>query len=101
MKDGEAGTMPGHLPAGGAATWFSRMGLCLPLPKGSRRGEHSWGVPGPWMLASPVASLGAWSNQVSALRTRTDITHQTDQTFPPFGAQFLLGAPFLLLLLFP
>ena len=72
-----ARTRPGHPPAGGAATWFSRTGLRLPLPTGSRRGEHSQG--GTWTVdaGQPCGIPGCLEQPGLHSQTRTDITHGT------------------------
>ena len=72
-----ARTRPGHPPAGGAATWFSRTGLRLPLPTGSRRGEHSQG--GTWTVDAdqPCGIPGCLEQPGLHSQTRTDITHGT------------------------
>ena len=83
------------LPLGSAG----RVSACL-CPRGQGEVSTPRVAPGPWMLASPAASLGAWSSQVSTLRLERTLHTGQHQTFPPLSPVPLL-LPFLLLLLFP
>lgn len=95
----EAGTRPGHPPAGGAATWFGRTGLRLPLPTGSGRGEHAWG--GTWTVdaGQPWGIPGCLEQPGTRSQTRKDIEHWTEPNISSLEPSFSL-LPFLLLLPF-
>lgn len=95
QEHGPATCLLGALPLGSAG-WVS---ACL-CPRGQGEVSTPGVAPGPWMLASPVASLGAWSSQVSALRLERTLHTRQDQTFPPLSPVPPV-LPFLLLLLFP